>query len=72
MMPETPPGSVDLLPGTVELLKVHECAEAIRVSVQTVRKWIRTGTLPAVRIGGTIRVRRRDLEQLLAATTTID
>jgi excisionase family DNA binding protein len=26
--------------------------------VQTVRKWIRAGLLPAVRIGGTIRVRR--------------
>lgn len=50
-----------------ELLRVRECALQIRVSARTVRRWIRTGVLPAVRIGGVIRVRESELEKAMRA-----
>lgn len=45
-----------------ELRTVEEGAAYWRVHPQTIRNWIRNGTLPAVRIGGVLRIRRSDLE----------
>ncbi len=48
-----------------ELLTVAEVAELLRVSTMTVYRLIRTGELPAVRVGRNYRVRRADLDLYL-------
>ncbi|MBI4833274.1 MAG: helix-turn-helix domain-containing protein [Planctomycetes bacterium] len=53
------------MPGT-ELLTVKETAEALQVSVFTVRRLIKKGDLPAARVAHQFRVRREDLEKYIA------
>ena len=48
-----------------ELLTVAEVAGLLRVSTMTVYRLIRTGELPAVRVGRNYRVRRADLDLYL-------
>lgn len=55
-----------------ELLTVAEVAEALRISDETVHRWVRQGRLPAIRLpGGPLersglkRFRREDVEALL-------
>ena len=47
-------------------LTVAEVAELLKLNQQTVRNWIDQGSLPAVRVGRRVRIRRTDLEQVLA------
>ena len=49
-----------------EYLTVHEIADRLKLNQQTVRNWIDQGRLPAVRIGRRVRVRRADLDRVLA------
>ncbi|MBW3576840.1 MAG: helix-turn-helix domain-containing protein [Actinobacteria bacterium] len=49
-----------------ELLTVAEVADLLRVSTMTVYRLIRSGELPAVRVGRNYRVRRDELETYLA------
>ncbi len=44
-----------------ELLTVKEAAAYIRVHEETMRTWIRKGTIPHQRFGRVIRIRREDL-----------
>ena len=53
-----------------ELLTVKQIAEHIQVNQQTVRNWIDSAALPAVRIGRRVRVRRADMERVLAEGLT--
>jgi excisionase family DNA binding protein len=46
-------------------LTVAEVAELLKLNQQTVRNWIDQGTMPAVRIGRRVRIRRSDLDRLL-------
>jgi excisionase family DNA binding protein len=46
-------------------LTVAEVAEMLKLNQQTVRNWIDHGSLPALRVGRRVRIRRSDLEQLL-------
>jgi excisionase family DNA binding protein len=48
-----------------ELLHVKEAAAELDVHEITVRRYIATGQLEAVRLGGRVRVRRQALEQFL-------
>ncbi len=48
------------------LLKVREVAEVMRVSNMTVYRLIRSGELPAARVGRSHRVRQSDLEMYLS------
>ena len=49
-----------------EVLTPEEAAPYLRVSVWTLRRWIRNGAFPAVRLpGGFYRIRRDDLERFL-------
>jgi excisionase family DNA binding protein len=48
------------------MLTVAEVAEQLRVSRPTAYRWIRSGSLPAVRIGGTVRVPSKLLVDRLA------
>jgi excisionase family DNA binding protein len=47
------------------LLTAQEVADLLRVSSMTVYRLIRSGELPAVRVGRSYRVRRDDLHQYL-------
>lgn len=47
-------------------LTVAEVAEVLKLNQQTVRNWIDQGSLPALRVGRRVRIRRSDFERLLA------
>ena len=47
------------------LLTVNEVAQRLRLHEMTVRRQIRSGQLPAVRVGRRIRVREEDLEAFM-------
>jgi excisionase family DNA binding protein len=48
-----------------EFLTVAEVAELLKLNQQTVRNWIDAGSLPAVKVGRRVRIRRSDLERKL-------
>jgi len=49
-----------------ELLQLEEVAKLARVSVSTVRHWIKTGRLPSLRPGRRL-VRRADFDRFLVS-----
>ncbi|HXG50997.1 MAG TPA: helix-turn-helix domain-containing protein [candidate division Zixibacteria bacterium] len=49
----------------IELLRPDEVAKALRVEPRTVYRFIRTGVLPAVKIGRTVRIDAGELRRLL-------
>src|SRR5437588_9181778 len=51
-------------------LTVAEVAAILKLNQQTVRNWIDQGSLPALRVGRRVRIRRSDLERLLEARYT--
>ena len=51
-------------------LTVAEVAETLKLNQQTVRNWIDQGSLPALRVGRRVRIRRSDLERVLAEGET--
>lgn len=54
-------------PGDSPFLTLGEVLRYLRVNARTVYRLIRTGELPAIRIGRQWRIRRRDLEHWLEA-----
>jgi excisionase family DNA binding protein len=48
-------------------LTSEQVAEALSVTPQTIRNWIRRGTLPAEKYGHVFRVRREDFEAFVGA-----
>jgi excisionase family DNA binding protein len=52
-------------------LTVAEVAGLLKLNQQTVRNWIDQGSLPALRVGRRVRIRRSDLEQVLEAGSTV-
>jgi excisionase family DNA binding protein len=55
---------------TDSFLTVAEVAELLKLNQQTVRNWIDQGSLPALRVGRRVRIRRSDLERVLQAGAT--
>ncbi len=53
-----------------EYLTINEIARHLKLNHQTIRNWIAQGRLPAIRIGRRIRIRRADLDVILAQGTT--
>jgi excisionase family DNA binding protein len=47
-------------------LTVAEVAALLKLNQQTVRNWIDQGSLPALKVGRRVRIRRSDFERLLA------
>jgi excisionase family DNA binding protein len=47
-------------------LTVHEVADLLRVSTMTVYRLIKSGDLPAVRIGKSLRLREDDVDAFIA------
>lgn len=65
-MSTTTPPAFD--PDTEKLYTTSQVAEMFSVSKETVRDWIKTGQMPAVRIGtGHFRVRRSTLVEFAEA-----
>jgi excisionase family DNA binding protein len=51
-------------------LTVAEVAGILKLNQQTVRNWIDQGSLPALRVGRRVRIRRSDFERVLAEGST--
>ena len=51
--------------GEIPFLTVAEVAELLRLNQQTVRNWIDAGSLPAVRIGRRVRIKREDFDRIV-------
>jgi excisionase family DNA binding protein len=52
--------------GDDEFLTVGDVAKRLKVHPQTVRTWIARGELRAIRIRGTVRIRRANFDDMLA------
>jgi excisionase family DNA binding protein len=52
-------------PAPDAFLTVAEVAEVLKLNQQTVRNWIDQGSLPAIRVGRRVRIKRSDFERLL-------
>lgn len=48
-----------------QLLTVPQVAAEFQVTPQTIRNWIDSGVLPAVRVGRAFRLRREDVDAVL-------
>jgi excisionase family DNA binding protein len=48
-----------------EILTSEQVAEHLQVQHRTVQEWLRSGTLPGIKLGRLWRVRREDLEGFL-------
>jgi excisionase family DNA binding protein len=46
-------------------LTVAEVAEKLKLNQQTVRNWIDQGSLPALRVGRRVRIKRSDFERIV-------
>jgi excisionase family DNA binding protein len=59
-------------PGEAEesFLTVAEVAGILKLNQQTVRNWIDQGSLPALRVGRRVRIKRSDFERVLAESYT--
>jgi excisionase family DNA binding protein len=51
---------------TIEMLTPGEVAERLKISVYSVRRWIKQGELPAYRVGRAWRISTDDLAQWLS------
>jgi excisionase family DNA binding protein len=59
---------VSVAPSDLEdsFLTVADVARLLKLNQQTVRNWIDQGSLPALRVGRRVRIRRSDFERVLA------
>jgi excisionase family DNA binding protein len=57
---------VDQSDASDSFLTVAEVAGILKLNQQTVRNWIDQGSLPALRVGRRVRIRRSDFERILA------
>jgi excisionase family DNA binding protein len=48
-----------------EFLTVAEVAQTLKLNQQTVRNWIDQGSLPALRVGRRVRIKRSDFQRIL-------
>jgi excisionase family DNA binding protein len=51
-------------------LTVAEVAAMLKLNQQTIRNWIDQGSLPALKVGRRVRIRRSDLERVLEEGST--
>jgi len=57
-----------------ELLTANEAADVLKVHINTLRKWDKNGTLPAIRIGerGIRRYSKEDIKQFLKQSKQVN
>ncbi len=58
----------DSTPGTGALLTLPEAASLLRLKVSTLRAWVLRRRVPYVKVGRLVRIRRADVEALIAAS----
>lgn len=58
------------IPNRARFYTVAEVADQLRVSNMTVYRLINAGTLPAVRVGRSYRLREEDIDSYLASSFT--
>jgi excisionase family DNA binding protein len=62
------------MPGTIlNYTKVYttaQAAEILQINIQTLRKWIREGKLPASKLGSDYRITGEDIKVFLDSTKT--
>lgn len=63
---------IDALVHGRELLTVEQAAEYLQIHKVTLYKYIRSGALPAAKLGKVYRIFRRDLEALVAVSRTAE
>ena len=51
------------------LLTVEEVADVLRLKVKTIRKWIYVGRIPFVKLGRSVRISRKTVEDLIRQGT---
>ena len=69
-VPVPPPPLTHPLPDDARLLSAEDLASGASVSLRTVREWIASGELPALRLGRCTRIRLSDWRRFLAAKST--
>lgn len=62
--------NIDALVHDREVLTVEQAAEYLQIHKVTIYKYIRSGVLPAAKLGKVYRIFRRDLEALVEASRT--
>lgn len=58
---------------TLNLLQIYttdQAAEVLQINIQTLRRWIRQGKLPASKLGSDYRITGEDIKALLDSTKT--
>jgi len=53
-------------------ISIAECAALLGVNPKTVRRLVRAGQLPALQVGGVLRVNRDDLSELSYSPAKVD
>jgi excisionase family DNA binding protein len=61
---------MDSVGSAESFLTVAEVAKMLKLNQQTVRNWIDQGSLPALRVGRRVRIRRSDFERLVDGGAT--
>jgi excisionase family DNA binding protein len=64
------PATIPDLSELPEWLRLHEAAGVLRVDHHLLRRWLRDGTLPGVKIGSRWRMRREDIQAIMAGQKT--
>lgn len=58
---------------TLNLMQIYttaQAAEVLQINIQTLRKWVREGKLPASKLGSDYRITGEDIKSFLDATKT--
>lgn len=53
-----------------QIYTTEQAAEVLQINIQTLRKWIREGKLPASKLGSDYRITGQDVKNFLDATKT--
>jgi excisionase family DNA binding protein len=70
-MPEETFDLVAFLTGQRKAMKVEDVAELLDVSKQAVYEYVKKGSLPALKLGSTIRLNPRDVARWLESRMTV-
>ncbi len=54
-----------------ELYRVNTLAQVLDTAPQTIRSWIRSGKLPAIKIGRSLYIQRKDVDALVEQATPV-
>ena len=65
----TPQSNIPANPAVPQLMTVSEAAACLRMSVRTIRRRIKDGSLDVVRFDRSIRITQRDLERFINKNT---